>query len=401
MVKNLAAISLSLLTGIAAAQDSAPFAIGLITDMSGPNSGVGGKGAIEAARMAIEDFGGRVLNRPVTLVTADHLNKADVASSIAKKWLDEGTVQALTEGTGTVTTAAMLAAAKSHNRVMLMSGTANPIFYNEQCSDYGVHFTYDTNGLARTIVAPLIKKGLDTWYFVTVDFATGHAIVNSIKPQVEKLGGKVVGQVLHPNQTTDFSSYLLQAQASKAKVIVAANVSGDTVNTMKQAQEFQIGSDGKQVMATSVLFLSDIRAMGLDTAKNLFAGVSFYWDKDESTRSFSRRFQQRTGFPPEMTHAGTYSAVLHYLKAVQAAGTVEAAPVTRKMKELPVNDFWNKNVKIRADGQVLHSFYLTQVKTPSESKGPFDLMKIVAELRGEEATPSIEEGKCAAAKQRM
>ena len=216
---------------------------------------------------------------------------------------------------------------------------------------------------------------------------------------MDKLGGKVVGSVLHPFNASDFSSYLLQAQASKAKVIVAANSSGDTINTMKQAKEFQIGEDGKQVIATSLLFMSDIRAMGLPIAQKLYAGVSFYWDYNDSTRTFARRFQQRTGFAPEMTHAGTYSAVLHYLKAVQAAGSVEARTVTQKMKELPVNDFWNNNVRVRADGRVLHDFHLVQVKMPAESKGQFDLLKVISDVKGEDAFPSIAEGKCAAAKE--
>jgi branched-chain amino acid transport system substrate-binding protein len=398
MLKTLAVIGLWASATIAAAQNTTPFSIGLITDMSGMNSAVTGKGSIEAAKMAIDDFGGRVLGRQVQLMTADHQNKPDVAGAIARKWLEEGTVAALAEGTTSATAAAMLAAAKAKNRVMLVSGAGSPIFTNEQCSESGVHFSYDTNALARTIVAPLMKQGLNTWYFVTVDYAGGHALQSSISPIVEKMGGKVVGSVLHPFQATDFSSYLLQAQASKAKVIVAANSSGDTINTMKQAAEFQIAADGKQVMATSLLFLSDIKAMGLPIAQKLYAGMSFYWDMNDSTRSFTKRFQQRTGSPPEMTHAGTYSAVLHYLKAVQATGSIDAKPVTQKMKELPVNDFWNRNVRVREDGRVLHNFYLVQVKTPQESKGPWDLLKVLTEVNGEEAFPSVADGKCALAK---
>jgi len=401
MIKMLSAFGLAALTGIASAQNAAPapFTIGIVTDLSSMYSAVTGKGSIEAAKMAIEDFGGKVLGRPVDIVTADHQNKPDVAGAVAKKWLEEGTVQALAEGTGSATTAAMLAAAKAKNRVMLITGAGSPIFTNEQCSDSGVHFGYDTNALARTIVGPLIKQGLDTWYFVTVDYAGGHALQSSISPLVQKLGGKVVGSVLHPFQATDFSSYLLQAQASKAKVIVAANAGGDTINTMKQAAEFQIGQDGKQVMATSLLYLADIRGMGLPIAQKLYAGAPFYWDMNDATRAFTKRFQQRTGFVPEMTHAATYTGVLHYLKAVQATGSVEARTVTQKMKELPVNDFWNSNVQVRADGRVLHNFYLVQVKSPAESKSQFDLLKILSEVRGEDAFPAMADGKCAAAKE--
>jgi branched-chain amino acid transport system substrate-binding protein len=398
MLRKLAVIGTLFTATVAFAQNTSPFKIGVITDMSGPYSNITGKGSIEAAKMAAEDFGGKVMGRNVEIITADHQNKPDVAGSIAKKWLEEGTVEALAEGTGSATSAAMLAAAKAKNRVMLISGAGSPIFSNEQCSENGVHFTYDTNALARTIVAPLIKQGLNTWYFVTVDYAGGHALQSSIAPVVEKLGGKVVGSVLHPFQGTDFSSYLLQAQASKARVIVAANAGGDTINTMKQAAEFNIGQDGKQVIATSLLFLSDIRAMGLPIAQRLYAGVSFYWDHSDATRQFTRRFQARTGMPPEMTQAGTYSAVLHYLKAVQAANSVEGSVVTKKMKELPVNDFWNKNVQVRPDGRVLHNFYLVQVKTPQESKGPADLLKVLTEVPGAEAFPSVAEGKCAMAK---
>lgn len=398
MLRTLTLIGALFTATIAIAQNAKPFTIGVITDMSGMNSGVTGKGSIEAAKMAVEDFGGKVMGRTVEIITADHQNKPDVAAGTAKKWLEEGTVEVLAEGTGSATSAAMLAAAKAKNRVMLLSGAGSPIFSNEQCSENGVHFTYDTNALARTIVSPLVKQGLNTWFFVTVDYAGGHALQSSIAPVVEKQGGKVVGSVLHPFQGTDFSSYLLQAQASKARVIVAANSSGDTINTMKQAAEFNIGQDGKQVIATSLLFLSDIRAMGLPIAQRLYAGVSFYWDQSDATRQFTRRFQARTGVPPEMTHAGTYSAVMHYLKAVQATNSVEGPAVTKKMKELPVNDFWNKNVQVRADGRVLHNFYLVQVKTPQESKGPADLLKILAEIPGSEAFPSIAEGKCAMAK---
>ena len=243
MKKTLAAFAVSVLASVATAQGSAPFNIGVITDMSGTYSAITGKGSIEAAKMAAEDFGGKVLNRPVDIVTADHQNKPDIAGAVAKKWLEEGTVQALAEGTGSATTAAMLAAAKAKNRVMLVTGAGSPIFTNEQCSDSSVHFGYDTNSVARTIVGPLIKQGRDTWYFVTADYAGGHALVSSIAPVVEKMGGKVVGRVLHPFQATDFSSYLLQAQGSNAKVIVAANAGGDTINTMKQAAEFQVGQD--------------------------------------------------------------------------------------------------------------------------------------------------------------
>ena len=398
MLKTLTLIGALFTATVAVAQNAKPFTIGAITDMSGPYSGVTGKGSIEAAKMAVEDFGGKVMGRTVEIITADHQNKPDVAAGTAKKWLEEGTVEVLAEGTGSATSAAMLAAAKAKNRVMLLSGAGSPIFSNEQCSENGVHFTYDTNALARTIVAPLVKQGLNTWFFVTVDYAGGHALQSSIAPVVEKQGGKVVGSVLHPFQGTDFASYLLQAQASKARVIVAANAAGDTINTMKQAAEFNVGQDGKQAMATSLLFLSDIRAMGLPIAQRLYAGVSFYWDQSDATRQFSRRFKARTGMPPEMTHAGTYSAVLHYLKAVQATNSVEGPVVTKKMKELPVNDFWNKNVQVRADGRVMHNFYLVQVKTPQESKGPDDLLKILTEVPGAEAFPSIAEGKCAMAK---
>lgn len=401
MLRKLALIGALFTTTLAFGQNTKPFTIGVLTDMSGPYSSITGKGAIEAAKLAVEDFGGKVMGRNIEIISADHQNKPDVAGALARKWLDEGTVEALAEGTGSATSAAMLAAAKAKDRVALLSGPGSPIFTNEQCSEQGIHFTYDTNALARTIVAPLLKQGLNTWYFVTVDYAGGHALQSSISPVVEKLGGKVVGSVLHPFQGTDFASYLLQAQTSKARVIVAANAGSDTINTMKQAAEFNIGQDGKQVMATSLLFLSDVRAMGLPIAQRLYAGVSFYWDHTDATRQFAQRYQARVGTPPEMTHAGTYSAVMHYLKAVQAANSVGGAVVAKKMKELPVNDFWNKNVQVRADGRVLHNFYLVQVKTPQESKGPADLLKVLTEVPGSEAFPSIAEGKCAMAKAAM
>ena len=397
-MKFLASPLLALSIATAAQAQTPDFKLGIVTDRSGTYEGISGKGTIEAARLAVEDFGGSVLGRKIQLISADHQNKPDIASALARSFLDQDGVAALIDGGGSATASAVLAAANGKGRMHLITMAGSPIFTNELCSDSAVHFSYDTNALAKAIVEPLVRQGRASWYFITADYAGGHALQSSITPLLTQLGGTVVGSVLHPFPTADFASYILRAQSSGAKVIIAANAGSDTVNLLKQASEFGVGQDGSQAISTSLIFVTDIKAMGLPVAKGLYAGLSFYWDMDQPSRDFARRFEARVGAVPEMTHAGAYSAVLHYLKAVQATGSVEAATVSKSMKAMPVNDFWNKDVVIRRDGRVLHDMFLVQVKSPDESKAPSDVLKILSKLPGATAFPSIEDGKCAAAK---
>lgn len=397
-MRLLASLLLALSFTTAGHAQAPDFKLGVVTDMSGVYSAITGKGTVEAARLAVEDFGGSVLGRKIQVLSADHQNKPDVASTLARSFLDQEDVAALVDGTGSATSAAMLTVARTKGRMHLIPSAGSPIFSNDLCSDSAIHFTYDTNALAKAIVEPLIKQGRTSWFFITADYAGGHALQSSITPLVTQLGGTVVGSVLHPFPTSDFSSYIVRAQTSQAKVIVAANAGSDTVNLLKQASEFGVGRDASQAISTSLINITDIKSMGLPVAKGLYAGMPFYWDMDQPSRDFTKRFEARVGAVPEMTHAGAYSAVLHYLKAVQASGSIEAPVVSKKMKEMRVNDFWNKDVVVRRDGRVLHDMYLVQVKSPAESKGPSDVLNIVSKLPGEMAFPTIAEGKCAAAK---
>jgi branched-chain amino acid transport system substrate-binding protein len=362
--------------------------IGVLTDMSGYYSDLAGQGSVLAARMAVEDFGGKVLGMPIEIVSADHQNKADVASNTARKWFDEEKVDAIADLVSSSTALAVMPVASEKKRITLLSGPGTTAITGEKCTPYNFHWTYDNWALANGTGREVVKQGGDTWFFVTADYVFGKSLESDTAEVVKKAGGKVVGHALHPSPgTTDFSSFLLQAQSSGAKIIGLANAGADTVNCVKQAEEF--GITPKQKLAGLLVFISDVNSLGLKAAQGLYLTESFYWDRDDASRKWSKRFFEKHKKMPTMVHAGVYSAVTHYLQAVKAAGTDDADAVQKKMKETPVDDFFGKG-KIGPDGLFRHEMFLFQVKSPQESKYPWDYYKLVKAIPTAEAFPSVE-----------
>jgi branched-chain amino acid transport system substrate-binding protein len=369
--------------------------IGVMTDMTGFYSDLSGPGSVLAVKMAVHDFGGKVLGKPVEVIAADHQNKADIASSTARKWFDEEKVDIIVDLPNSGTGFAVVPVATEKKKITILSTTASTPFTGEKCTAYNIHYTYNNWMLANGTGREVVRNGGDTWFFITADYVFGKSLESDTSDVVKASGGKVLGFARHPQNSSDFSSYLLQAQASGAKVIGMANAGGDTINTIKQAKEF--GITPKQTLAGLLVFISDVHSLGLDTAKGMYLTTSFYWDTDDQTRAWSRKFQNhpdnKKKAMPTMTQAGLYSAVTHYLKAVQAVGTDDADPVITKMKATPVNDFFAKGV-IGPDGLHRHDAFLVQVKTPAESKGPWDYYKILKKIPAAEAFPSVEAQKC-------
>jgi branched-chain amino acid transport system substrate-binding protein len=385
-----------LISGAAQAQVSDDVVkIGVMNDQSGVYEDITGMKAVEAARMAVEDFGGKVLGKPIEIVTANHQNKTDIATAIARKWIDTEQVDAIADVTGSGIALAVNEITREKNRVLLAASAATSDLTGKACSPTTAQFSYDTYALAKSTGTETLKQGGDTWFFITADYAFGHALERDTSKFVEQAGGKVLGAVRAPLGTTDYSSFLLQAQASKAKIIGLATAGGDTITAIKQAAEFGIQSGGQR-LGGLLIYINDVEALGLQTAQGLVLTSSFYWDLTDETRAWTKRFLQRTGGkrPPNMLQTGLYSGVMHYLKAVQAAGTDEAKAVSKKMRELPVNDFYNKNVQLRDDGRVLHDMYLVQVKSPQESKYKFDDYKVLSKLAGKDAFRPASEGGC-------
>jgi branched-chain amino acid transport system substrate-binding protein len=367
--------------------------IGVLTDMTGYYSDLAGPGSVLAARMAIEDFGGKALGKPVEVVSADHQNKADIASNTARKWFDQENVDVIADLVSSSTAGAVMPVAAEKKRITLLSGPATTAFTGDKCTAYNVHYTYNNWALANGTGREVVNQGGKTWFFVTADYIFGKSLEEDTTKVVTGAGGKVLGYARHPSPgTTDFSSYLLQAQSSGAQIIGLANAGADTVNSIKQAKEF--GVTPKQSLAGLLVFISDIHSLGLDTAQGMYLTTAFYWDLNDDTRKWSKRFFERHKKMPTMVHAGVYSAVLHYLKAVQAAGTDNADAVMKKMKETPVNDFFAKNTRIGPDGLHRHPMYLARVKAPKASKQPWDYYEIVKTIPPEEAFPSVEMQKC-------
>ncbi len=369
--------------------------IGVLNDQSGIYADLGGKGSVIAAQMAVDDFGGKVLDKPIEVLSADHQNKPDIASNIANQWIDQDGVDMFTDVTTSSVALAIQEITKNKNRVHINSGAATSDLTGPKCSPTGIHWTYDTFALANGTGTTLVKEGGDSWFFITADYAFGHALERDTSEAVKKAGGKIVGAVRHPFPgTTDFSSFLLQAQGSGAKVVGLANAGLDTVNTIKQANEFGIVAGGQR-LAGLLVFLTDVKSLGLKTAQGLVITTGFYWDLNDETREFSKRFAEKNGGAmPTMVQAGVYSGTMHYLKAIKAAGTDEAKAVVAKMREMPVNDFFAKNGKIREDGLMVHDMYLAQVKSPEESKGPYDFYKILRTTPGDEAFRPLKDGGC-------
>ena len=382
------------MSGTAAlAQGKPPLKLGGILDMSGLYADITGPGSETAAKMAAEDFGGEVLGRKIEIFAADHLNKADLAANIARDMFDNQGVEMLYDVAASATALAAGEIAKARNKIVFFNGPGSIRLSNEACGPYTVHYVFDTYAQANVTGLAAVKQGLDTWFFITVDYAFGHDLQKDTANVVLKSGGKVLGNVLHPLNTSDFSSYLLQAQASKAKVIGLANAGGDTINTIKQAVEFGIMKSGQKI-SPLLVFVTDIDAIGLETAQGLLLSEAFYWDLNDETRAFSKRFMARVGRVPSAAQAGVYSSVTHYLKAVKAAGTTDSAAVMKIMKETPVNDMFARNGRIREDGRMVHDMYLFEVKKPSESKGRWDDYKLLATIPGDEAFQPLSQSRC-------
>lgn len=360
--------------------------IGVLNDQSGAYADIAGKGSVVAAQMAADDFGGKVLGKPIQIVGADHQNKPDIGSNIVNQWIDTENVDVVADVPTSSVALAVQEITKNKNRIFLMSGPASSDLTGKACSPTGIHYTYDTYSLAKGTGGALVKQGGDSWYFITADYAFGHALEKDTSAAVTGASGKVLGAVRHPFPgTTDFSSFLLQAQSSGAKVVGFANAGADTINSIKQAGEFGLVAGG-QKLAGLLVFISDIHSLGLKTAQGLVITTGYYWDQNDETRAFAKKFAAKhNGAMPTMVQAGVYSSVAHYLKAVDAAKTDEAKAVVAKMKEMPINDFFAKNGKIREDGRMVHDMLLVQVKKPEESKGPYDYYKILSVIPGEEA----------------
>jgi branched-chain amino acid transport system substrate-binding protein len=366
--------------------------IGVLNDQSGMYSDMGGKGSVLAARMAVEDFGGSVLGVPIEVLSADHQNKADVGAARAREWFDVNKVDMITDLAASNVGLAVMAVAKDKNRIVLNTGSGSSRITNEDCNDRTVHWVYNTQALANGTGKAILKQGGDSWYFLTADYAFGHSLEKDTAEVIKAGGGKVLGSARHPINSPDFSSYLLQAQNSKAKIIGLANAGTDTINSIKAARDFGITKN--QTLAGLLAFVTDVHSLGVQTAQGMLLTEAFYWDMNNETRAWSKRYFEKQNSMPSMIQAGTYSAVTHYLKAIKAAGTSEAGAVMAQMKKIPVQDFFTKHGVIRDDGQMVHDMYLFQVKTPSESKGPWDLYKLKATIPAEDAFPPLSESRC-------
>ncbi|WP_407059734.1 ABC transporter substrate-binding protein [Haematobacter massiliensis] len=358
--------------------------IGILNDQSGVYADFGGKASFEAAKMAVEDFGGTVLGAPIEVVTADHQNKADIASNIARQWYDTEQVDTIMELTTSSVGLAVQALSMEKKKITINTGAATAELTGKQCTPYGFHWAYDTHMLAVGTGGALVDGGGDSWFFLTADYAFGYSLEEQTTHVVEEKGGKVVGGVRHPLATTDYSSFLLQAQSSGAKVIGLANAGMDTQNTIKQAAEFGITAGG-QKLAALLFTLAEVNGLGLETAQGLNLTESFYWNRNDETREFGKRFFERTKAMPNMVQAGTYSAVLSYLKAVEAAGTDETEAVAKKLHELPVKDVFSENGHVGANGRLITDAYLMEVKKPGESDIPWDYYTVKATIPGAQA----------------
>ncbi len=387
MRKNLiASLAIVLASSTAALADASDgkVKIGILNDQSGVYADFGGKSSVEAAKMAIEDYGGKVLGVPVEIVDADHQNKPDIASNIARQWYDTEQVDAIMELTTSSVALAVQAIGKEKKKIDIVTGAATTELTGKQCSPYGFHWAYDTHALAVGTGGALVKQGGDSWFFLTADYAFGYSLEQQTSDFVKANGGSVVGAVRHPLATTDFSSFLLQAQSSGAKVVGLANAGADTQNAIKQAAEFGI-TQGGQRLAALLFTLAEVHGLGLEAAQGLTLTEGFYWNRDEDSQKFGKRFFERTGKMPNMVHAGTYSAVLQYLKAIEKAGTDETEAVAKALHEMPVDDVFGRGGTVGPNGRMFHDMYLLEVKKPGDSKEPWDYFNVLATIPGKEA----------------
>jgi branched-chain amino acid transport system substrate-binding protein len=392
-VSAAAALAAVLMLGAASAHAAgAPIKIGVLTDMSSLYSAISGPGSVIAAQMAADDAG-PVLGQKVQIISADHQNKPDVGSAIARKWYDEEGVDVITDLPTSSVALAVEDVSREKHKLALITGAADSDITGPKCSPYAAHWIYDTYSLAHVTGSAVVKSGGKTWFFITADYAFGHSLERDTAAVVTAEGGKVLGNVNAPLDTQDFSSFLLQAQASKAQIIGLANAGGDTVNSIKQGAEFGI-TQGGQKFAALLVFITDVHSLGLKVAQGLQLTSPFYWNMNDATRAWSKRFEAKAGHPPTFDQAGVYSAVAHYLKAVKAIGTKDPLKVTAEMRKLPINDFMTHDGKLRIDGRVIRDMYLFQVKTPAESKGPWDYYKLVETVPGDKAFRPLNAGGC-------
>jgi branched-chain amino acid transport system substrate-binding protein len=393
VLSGLAAAPLAAPAIIRAQTSSKPVKIGLLSDMGGPYVDVGGPGNKVATQMAIDDFGGSVLGRPIEILQADDQNKPDVSTSLARQWIDDVGVDVLADGAASSSGLAIQQVCREKKKIYLITGPASSDMTGKQCSPYGVHWSYDTYALAHGTGNALTKAGGDTWFFITADYAFGYALERDTINAVNAAGGKVLGTVRAPLGTADFSSFLVQAQSSGAKVIGLANAGTDTQNSVKQAAEFGLTRSAK--LATLLMQISDVESLGLKACAGLTYTDSFYWDMTDKARDWSKRWGAKmSGRVPGLLHAGSYAAANHWLKAVKAVGSTDSDAVVAKMKETKVNDFYNTNVEVRQDGRVMHQMYLWQVKSPEESKFPHDDCAQLATIKPEDAWRPLSEGGC-------
>ncbi|MBC7151324.1 MAG: ABC transporter substrate-binding protein [Rhizobium sp.] len=371
-------------TAVLAEPSDGKVKIGILNDQSGVYADFGGKSSVEAAKMAIEDYGGKVLGVPVEIVDADHQNKADIASNIARQWFDTEQVDAIMELTTSSVALAVQAIAKEKKKIDIVTGAATTELTGKQCSPYGFHWAYDTHALAVGTGGALVKQGGDSWFFLTADYAFGYSLEQQTSDFVKASGGTVTGSVRHPLATTDYSSFLLQAQSSGAKVVGLANAGADTQNAIKQAAEFGI-TQGGQRLAALLFTLAEVHGLGLEAAQGLTLTEGFYWNRDEESQKFGKRFFERTGKMPNMVHTGTYSAVLQYLKAIDKAGTDETEAVSKALHEMPVDDVFGRGGTVGPNGRMIHDMYLLEVKKPGDSKEPWDYFNVLATIPGAEA----------------
>jgi branched-chain amino acid transport system substrate-binding protein len=367
--------------------------LGVLTDETGVLSAPSGEGSIEATRMAVEDFGGKAAGKPVEIIHADHQNKTDIGAAIARRWIDTEGVDAIVDVPNSAIVLAVQEITKEKNRVLLVSTAATADLTGKACSPVGVHWTWDTYAVAASAAKAIVLQGGDSWFFLTADYAFGHAMQRDATRFIEASGGKVIGSMRHPLGTADFASFLLQAQSSRAKIVAFANGGSDMTNSIKQAAEFGLARGGQRLAAIAAV-ITDVHAVGLADAQGLLLATSFYWDRTEESRQWSKRFFARRGVMPTQMQAGVYSAVTHYLKAVDALGSVEAKAVVAKMRDMPIHDFFAARGFLRADGRMVHDMYLVEVKKPDESHHPWDYYKILKTIPGEEAFRPLSEGGC-------
>jgi branched-chain amino acid transport system substrate-binding protein len=387
-------------TGTASAQISNDVVrIGVLNDQSNVYADIGGPGSVVAARMAIDDVGGKVLGKPVDLIVADHQSKADIGASIARQWFDADLVDMVIGFENSSVALAVEQVAFQKNRIAIAGAIGTTAFTGKACTPNEAAWVYDAYALTNTLARSVVKRGQDTWYFITVDYSLGHSLEADATSAVLASGGKVLGSARHPLNTADFSAFLLQAQASGAKVIALANAGGDMINATKQANEFGLTHAG-QTIVSLLTFITDVDTVGLKAMQGLTFVTAFYWDRDDETRAWSKRFLELHKRMPTMAQAAMYSAVRHYLRAIEAAETDEAKAVMAKMREIPVNDFYAKNGRVREDGRMVHDMYFVQVKSPEESSGPWDYYKILSTIPGDQAFRPLDEGGCPLVKQR-